>query len=177
LPLEFLSMHQSPYFPTSYGASGEALAPGFYVGPGDWAYNVESPEKIRVLWDPTGKDKDTAGPFTLRYLDPGRATAAYEELKTKGLWFPNELLAIRYARGIFPSDVPPTGIAGAASLPTSAKPVAGTPAKKGAPGAPAKTGGKRREVKPATTSPWVYVGVGAGALALLGLIIYAVRKD
>lgn len=172
-------MHQSPYFPTSYGVYGADLAPGYYVGPGDWIYNVASPTDITVAWSPQSKKALN------QKLSGSTASKAYAELQGSRP-FPSLAAALdevlpptEESRKIW-SDLAAEGVVPPLQEKQGEMPVAtGSPKGmgrrrpgRGRGGAPAPAS----VAAPAAVPTWVYVGIGAVALLAVVGIAVASRK-
>lgn len=122
----------------------------YYIAPNGWVYGVTmymDQALVVPVWSPDRK----ADPNKPLSLEAGK-----------------KLYADFQRTNAFSYDSLEQAVAMAAMRPADAQPVAGVPAKKGQ---------QRRSMPPKKTSPWVYVGVGASVLAIVGLIIYAARKD
>jgi len=163
-------MHQSAFFPT-YGAYGADLAPGFYVGPGGWVYEVKSPTDVTVVWSPqTQKDLN-------QHLSGDTASKAYAELQDRKQFTTAAEAKAAAAQMLSYSPDP--------NAPLSAPSTGMAPSAPGAAGQGGgmgrKRGGKRRggavaPAAPAATSPWLYVGIGAVVLLAVGGIAYAASR-
>ena len=86
------------------------MTAGFYVGPGDWLYYVDSAGKIKIAYSPTSKA------WIYRALDTTTEAKVRAELKASGKYLGNQATAAKQA---YAKIRPESATAGSTPAPSS----------------------------------------------------------